>query len=124
MLSEKSAADGFARRRIPAARLADLGAERLAEGLRDEPCGVEDPDEVDAMLEARRIEQVHEILRGEVAGRARSVRAAARATRRAVEGANAGFQRRDDIREGGASCVVEVERHLVQLDSRARGGIG
>src|SRR6476619_8281153 len=70
---------------IPAAGLSDLGRKRLAEGVGDEPRGAKDATERDAMLVARRIEQVDEVLRREVAGRARSVRAATGPTGRRVE---------------------------------------
>src|SRR5262245_21593550 len=84
-----SAPDRLPRRGVPATGLADLRRERLAECLGDEPGGDQDLLEVDAVLVPGRVEQVHEILRREVAGRARRIGAAARPAGRGVEAADA-----------------------------------
>ena len=70
--------DGRAGPGIPAAGLADLGRERPAERVGDEPGGGQDAvQRDDAVLPARRVEEVDEVLGGEIAGGARRVRAAA-----------------------------------------------
>src|SRR4051794_1938695 len=86
MLCEKSAADGRARRGVPATRLADLAGERLAQRAGDESRGVEDLLEVDAVLEAARVEEVDEVLGREIANGTGGVGAPTGPARRAVEG--------------------------------------
>src|SRR5262249_41271240 len=55
-------------RRVPAAGLADLGGERLAQRRGDESGGLQDALEVDAVLEPGRVEEVDEVLGREIAG--------------------------------------------------------
>src|SRR5262245_51803343 len=105
-----SATDRLPRRGIQAARLADLRSVWLAGGLGDEPGGDEDLFEVDAVLVAGRVEEVHEVLGGEVAGSTRGVRTAARPARRGVEATDAGAQSGRDVGERRAARVVEVVR--------------
>ena len=68
--------------RVPAACLTDLRGERFAERIGDETGRFEHAAEVHAVLDAHAIEQVDQVLRGQVSGRARGVRAAAGAARR------------------------------------------
>jgi hypothetical protein len=63
---------------------------------------------------AEAVEQVDEILGGEVARGSRGKRAASGATGRGVEAANPGRESRDDVCERGPARVVEVERDDVE----------
>src|SRR4051794_19917317 len=94
-------------RLIPAARLPDLGRERPTEGVRDEPCGGQDPIERHVRLPAGGIEEVDEVLRGEIPGGAGSVGAAAGATCRRVEAADSRIEAGRDVCQGSAARVVE-----------------
>ena len=76
------------------------------------------------MLEARGVEQVDEILGGEIPGGSGGIGTAARAAGRAVEAADPAVETGDDVGERGAARVVEVVRDLVELDSRSRGRVG
>src|SRR4051794_26803424 len=95
-------------RLIPAARPPDLRRERPAEGIRDEPRRGQDPVERDARLPAGGIEEVDEVLRGEIPGGAGSVGAAAGATCRRVEAADSRIEAGRDVCQGSAARVVEV----------------
>ena len=108
----------------PAAGLADLRRQRPADRLRDEPRGRQDAVERDAVLPARRVEEVHEVLRGEVARRARRVRAAAGPAGRRVEAADAGVEAGRDVGEGRAARVVEVEGDPLEWDPGVDGQSG
>src|SRR5688572_5473811 len=103
MLLESSAADGRAGRGVPAAGLANLRGERPVERRGDEASRLEHARERHAVLEARGVEQVDEVLGREIAGGAGCVRTAARAAGGAVEAADAGVQARDHVGERRAA---------------------
>ena len=104
----------------PAARLAHLRAQwatkRFAHVTRRDQQRVE----VDAMRHPFAIEEVHEVLRCEVARRPRSVRAAAGAAGRGVEASDAELEGGGDVGQRGAARVVEVHRQPIGGDSRAQ----
>src|SRR5262245_20990978 len=79
---------GGSRRGVPAPGLADLRRERLAERGRDESSGLENAVHPYAVLVPGGVEEVDEVLGGEVAGRTRRVGAAAGAAGGAVERPN------------------------------------
>ena len=77
--------------------------------------------EIDAGLDAHRVQHRDDILGREVARRARRVRTAAEPARRRVDRRDAHLQRDEAVRERGALRVVEVHRDRVGADaSRAR----
>src|SRR3954454_4229311 len=108
--------------RIPTARLPDLRPEGPAEGVRDEPGSGQDAVEGHSGLPAGSVQEVDEVLRGEIPGSAGRVGAAAGATRRRVEAADAGIEAGRDVGEGSTTRVVEVVGDPVQRDTRGNGG--
>jgi hypothetical protein len=93
----------------------------FAERAGDETARHEDLREIDAMLVAGGIEQVHQILGSEVAGRARRVRTAACPARRCVERSDPGVEPRGDVCERGAAGVVEVVSLPIEGDAVVLG---
>src|SRR5207244_5036808 len=69
----------------------------------------DDRIQVDARLDALALEQIEEILRRDVAGRARGVRAAAEPAHRRVEEACARLERGEAVRVSRVARVVTVE---------------
>src|SRR5437868_6677723 len=102
-------ADGRSRRGVPAARLAHLAGERPAQLGGDESGRVEDAAKAHAMVEAQAVEEVDEVLGGEIAGCARRIGTAAGSTGRRVKAANAGVEPGGDVGHGRPARVVEVE---------------
>ncbi len=88
-----------------------------AECVGDEARGHKDTVKRDARRPARRVEEVDEVLGGEIPGRARSVGAATGTAGRRIEAPDAGIQSGRDIGECGPPRVVEVERHLAERQS-------
>src|SRR4051812_6738749 len=82
-------------RGVPAASLTDLRGERRAQLRSDESGGFEDGRKANAVLDSHAVEEVHEVLRREVAGRSGSERAATGAAGRRVEARDAGVQAGD-----------------------------
>ena len=68
------------------------------------------------MLEARGVEEVDQVLRGEIPGGPGRIRAAAGAAGRAVEAADPGIQPCLDVRERRAARVVEVVGDPIERD--------
>src|SRR5688572_21816726 len=97
MLLESSATDRRAGRGIPAAGLADLRGQRPAERRGDEARRLEHALERHAVLEARGLEEVHEVLGGEIPRCPGGIGTAARAARGAIEAANTRLQARDHV---------------------------
>src|SRR5438045_5811999 len=93
-------------RGVPSAGLADLRDERSTQDAGNESSGLEHAAEVDAVLPTLAIEEVHEVLGREVAGRTRRVGAAAGSAGARVEAADAGLEPGHDVREGGPARVV------------------
>src|SRR6185503_3918825 len=98
---------------IAAVGLAGLHAltgERAHDDLMHAPRDIEEAIEVDARLDAHRVQTVHEVLAAHVAGRARRERTAAQATDRRVEVRDPQLHRREDVRDRHRPRVVRVER--------------
>ena len=106
--------DRRARARIPPAGLADLRRQRPPERLRDEPRRGQDALQRDPRCPARRVEEVDQVLGGEVAGGAGRVRAAAGPAGRRIEAADPGIETGGDVRQGGPARVVEVVARSVR----------
>src|SRR5205814_5716832 len=70
---------------------------------------IDQPFEVDAGLDAHLVEQIYEVLGGDVAGRARRIGAAAQPADRALELGDANLDRRQVVGEAGAARVVGVQ---------------
>src|SRR6476469_1794318 len=119
---------GAGRRRsrggIPAAGLPDLGRHLSTERRGDEPSGGKDSFERYAVLPARRIEEVHEVLGREVAAGAGGVRTPAGAARRRIETADPSGQPGRDIGERSTTRIVKVERGPLDWDVCNRGDVG
>src|SRR5688500_9629151 len=103
----------------PAAGLAHLRAQWATKRLADVTRGDQQRVEVDAMRHPVAIEEVHEVLRCEVARGARSVGAAASAPGRGIEASDAELQGGGDVGQRGSARVVEVHRQQIGGDSGA-----
>src|ERR1019366_10250257 len=82
------------------------------------PCGRRDEGKTPARLVAHAVEEIEQVLRGEVARSPGGVRAAAETARRGVEDAYALPQTFGHVRERGSTGVVEVEREARERHSR------
>src|SRR5262245_14663133 len=89
---------------------------RLEQGRR-----AEDGVEIDTSCETEAMQQIEQILSRKVARRARGVRAAAEAAGRGVERRDSEIERRKHVGEGGATCVVKMQRNALPRN-RARKG--
>ena len=92
-------------------------AERPPQRVADVARRGEQRVQVDAVAQPLAVEQVDEVLGGQVAGRARRVRAAAGPAGRGVEAADAELERRGDVGQRRAARVVEVHRQPLGADA-------
>src|SRR5262252_8876306 len=103
--------------REPPAGLVDLAGERVTNGVDDEAGRFEDAVQIDAVLDADAVEQVQQVFRSDVAGRARARKGtAAQAAGRAVEVTQAEAHTGHDVGQRHAPRVVKV--HAPLLDGR------
>lgn len=86
----------------------DVGERRVTDLLREPALERADPVEVDAGADGHLIQHVDEVLRCDVAGRARREGAPAKAGGAGVEDRNAGADRRAGVGEARVARVVEV----------------
>src|SRR4051812_28506976 len=98
-------------------------AQRPAEHALGLARGLEQAIQVDPGLDAHLVQHRDEVLRGDVAGRARRDRAAAELAEARLEAVAAGLQRRQHVGQPLAARVVEVRGQLDAVAERlARGG--
>ncbi len=89
-------------------------ASGLAQRVGDEPCGRQDPFEATPVIPTGGIEEVDEVLGGEIAGGAGGVGAATGPAGGGVETPDTGVQPGRHVRERRAAGVVEVEGDPVE----------
>ncbi len=81
-----------------------------AQRLRDRSPGLTHTIKVDASLDSHAIQHVHQILGCDIPGSTFRIRTAAQSRHRAVQHRNVKFQAGQDVRQGLAVCVMEVQR--------------
>ena len=107
--------------RVPAAGLADLAAQRrLPSASAMKRAASRTPARSTPWLDAHAVEQVDQVLGGQIAGRAGRVRAAARAAGRRVEAGDAVLQPGHHVGQRGAAGVMEVVGELWLARARPR----